>query len=73
MRYVTPGIIDYGSIADHTFTNAGGTCTTGTVPPKNVQPRCRDNFCEYSHTTGVDQCGDDPNCTGPNPGGSTCP
>jgi hypothetical protein len=70
MRYVIPELVPFGSIADHTFTNAGG------CGPKigNPDPRCRDTFCEYSHTTGVDQCGDDPGkCTGPNPDQSFCP
>jgi hypothetical protein len=70
MRYVIPELVAFGSIADHTFTNAGG------CGPKqgSSEVRCRDAFCEYSHTTGVDQCGDDPSkCTGPNPDASTCP
>jgi hypothetical protein len=71
MRYVTPRVVDYGSIADHTFTNAPGGCG-----PKvgNIDRRCRDTFCEYSHTTGVDQCGDVPTrCNPANAGENHCP
>jgi hypothetical protein len=53
MTYEAPQVIDYGSIADHTFTRCGGTDTSkigGTVG-------FRDKQCECSHSVGVDQCG----------------
>jgi len=36
-RYETPAVVDFGSIADHTFTRCGGTGKPGhaNVPPKD--------------------------------------
>lgn len=54
MNYEQPVIIDHGSIADHTFTNAGGgsndpeQCQGAATPPKDTRTCKLDCFGEYS-------------------------
>lgn len=57
MMYKAPAIIDYGSIANHTFTAGGSTNTKGGVEPFAHL----DKFCELSGFTGTDP-GDNPAC-----------
>jgi hypothetical protein len=52
LKYVYPIIVDYGSIADHTFTRAGGCGSK----KGSCEVRVKDTKCEHSHTSGVDQC-----------------
>jgi hypothetical protein len=68
--YEVPEVIDYGSIADHTFSNAGGC-----GPGKSLTVLARDKCCEYSgHTSGIDQCCCEacniPGCPNPTCGGN---
>ena len=53
MKYEAPRVKDLGSIAEHTFTNAGGGTYTGpgnsqAVPPKDSTECHLDNFGEWS-------------------------
>lgn len=53
MIYERPVVIDHGSIADHTFTNAGGgtsdgSCSGVATPPKDMNECKLDCFGEYS-------------------------
>jgi hypothetical protein len=51
MKYEAPRISDLGSIAEHTFANAGGGVTaggSGMVPPKDTAVCKLDRFGEYS-------------------------
>jgi hypothetical protein len=51
MDYRPPALTDLGSIADHTFQTPGkGTKSTNTSFKT-------DKFCEFSHSTGDDECG----------------
>ena len=50
--YEAPKVVDYGSIADHTFTNDGtvgvpGVGPTGKNPDRSLVP---DKFSEPSHS-----------------------
>jgi hypothetical protein len=49
--YEAPKVVDYGSIAEHTFTNAGGLVPG--VGPKGKNPNpllVQDKFGEPSHS-----------------------
>jgi hypothetical protein len=52
MIYEAPKLIEHGSIAQHTFTNAGGGeatwCNGVAVPPKDTQECHLDCFSEWS-------------------------
>jgi hypothetical protein len=51
MSYSPPALTDLGSIADHTFQTPGkGTKSTNTSFKT-------DKFCEFSHSSGQDECG----------------
>jgi len=50
-NYEPPALQHLGSIADHTFQTPGqGTKSTNTTFKT-------DKFCEFSHSTGQDECG----------------
>ena len=51
MGYEAPALIDLGSIADHTFQTPGQGTKSGNTTFKT------DKFCEFSHSTGEDECG----------------
>lgn len=57
MDYERPDVIDHGSIADHTFTRAGGgtndpsQCQGRATPPKDFRVAKLDCFGEYSHAS----------------------
>lgn len=54
MKYETPTVMDHGSIAEHTFTRAGGgsndpdMCQGAANPPKDWRECKLDCFGEYS-------------------------
>lgn len=53
MKYERPVVIDHGSIAEHTFTRAGGgesdgSCQGRATPPKDNRSGKLDCFDEYS-------------------------
>ena len=49
--YEAPKVVDYGSIADHTFTNDGTVGVPGVGPKgKNPMPMQPDKFQEPSHS-----------------------
>jgi len=48
-RFELPQVIDYGSIADHTFGHADPTCSPGQADPHKDTTECDlDCFGEYS-------------------------
>ena len=53
MVYRTPVIADFGSITQHTFANAPASCNPN---KQGTETGIRDKKCEFSHTSGVDQC-----------------
>jgi hypothetical protein len=56
MLYKAPTIVDYGSIASHTFQTPGVGIKGGEEPWAHL-----DKWCELSAFTGTDP-GDDPDC-----------
>lgn len=48
MRYETPKVIDYGSIAEHTFTRCEGATGGSDAPPKDIMVCEHDKFGECS-------------------------
>ena len=54
VKYETPEIRDYGSIAEHTFTRCNPGAQTDKVG--GPAPLLKDKFCECSHTCCENQC-----------------
>lgn len=52
MHYTAPLVVDYGSIADHTFTRCSDATGGGDDPPKDYQICEHDKFgeCSCGHT-----------------------
>ena len=55
MRYETPRVIDFGSIAEHTFTRCDDSTGGETAPPKDPNIFGHDKFgeCSSGHGTGL--------------------
>ncbi len=52
MKYRIPLVVDYGSIAGHTYQTPGGNVKGG----DNEDPNHLDKFCEWSGGSGDDLC-----------------
>jgi hypothetical protein len=48
LTYEPPQIVDFGSIADHTFVKATSGPCGQQLPPKDMQPCRMDKFCEWT-------------------------
>jgi hypothetical protein len=54
MRYEKPTVVDFGSIAEHTFTRCADATGNSDAPPKDLNLCSHDKFGECScHETGL--------------------